>query len=156
MLKNALLIIFIFAAVLIVLTFGEEAFSAFATWLHELTGIAIINLSSLYYSLRDYVMADPFKIVLAVIITAAISFWLFRNNSAKLKEEDTPRKIAIVLAIFLGCLGVHRFYLNQIISGLVYLIISQIFLPLAVILGLIDAFRYYTMSPEQFKLKFKL
>lgn len=48
MLKNALLIIFIFAAVLIVLTFGEEAFSRLpATWLHELTGIAIINLSSL-------------------------------------------------------------------------------------------------------------
>jgi TM2 domain-containing membrane protein YozV len=100
-------------------------------------------------------MDDPFKIVVALIITAIICFWLFKNNSAKLNEEGTPRKIAIVLAIFLGWLGVHRFYLNQILTGLLYLIISQIFLPLAVVLSLIDAVRYYSMSEVDFQQKFK-
>ena len=32
------------------------------------------------------------------------------------------RKIAAVLAFFLGGLGVHKFYLGQIIWGVVYLI----------------------------------
>ncbi|NLJ50837.1 MAG: TM2 domain-containing protein, partial [Alcaligenaceae bacterium] len=58
-------------------------------------------------------------------------------------------------AILLGWLGVHRFYLNQILMGLVYLIISQIFLPLAVILSLIDAVRYYSMDEVAFQQKFK-
>lgn len=155
MLKNVLLSIFIFAAVLIALTFGENVFTAFASWVYELTGIAIINLSSIYHSLKDYVLEDPFKIILALIITAIISFWLFKNNNAKLNEEGTPRKMAIVLAILLGWLGVHRFYLNQIVSGLVYLILSQIFLPLTVILSLIDAIRYYSMDEITFQQRFK-
>ena len=127
----------------------------FAEWLYELTGIAVINLQSLYMSIKGYVLDDPFKVMMALIITAIICFWLFKNNGAKLNEEGTPRKIAIILAIFLGWLGVHRFYLNQLITGLLYLIISQIFLPLAVILSLIDAVRYYSMSEVDFQKKFK-
>ncbi|MDO5667874.1 MAG: TM2 domain-containing protein [Alcaligenaceae bacterium] len=155
MIKNVLLSIFIFAAVLIALTFGENVFNAFASWVYELTGIVIINLSSIYNSLKNYVLEDPFKIVLALIITAIISFWLFKNNNARLNEEGTPRKMAIVLAILLGWLGVHRFYLNQIVTGLVYLILSQIFLPLTVILSLIDAIRYYSMDEITFQQRFK-
>ncbi|WP_306575869.1 TM2 domain-containing protein [Oligella urethralis] len=155
MLKNALLSVVIFAAVLIALTFGEKVFSAFASWVYELTGIAIINLSSIYHSLKGYVMQDPIKIALALIITSIISFWLFKNNNAKLKEKGTPRKLAIVLAIFLGWLGVHRFYLNQILSGLLYLIISQLFLPLSVVLSLIDAIRYVSMDDHSFEQRFK-
>ncbi|WP_432785190.1 hypothetical protein AAEX37_02090 [Oligella sp. MSHR50489EDL] len=154
MLKNIFLIIVIFAAVLIALTFGENVFNAFASWVYELTGIVIINLSSIYHSLKGYVMQDPFKIVLALIITAIISFWLLKNNNAKLKEKGTPRKMAIVLAILLGWLGVHRFYLNQIFTGLLYLIISQIFLPLSVILSLIDAIRYFSMDDTGFEQRF--
>lgn len=155
MLKNILLSIFIFAAVLIALTFGEKTFNVFAQWLYDLTGIAVINLHSLYISLKGYIMQDPFKVIVALIITAIICFWLFKNNNAKLNEKGTPRKMAIVLAILLGWLGVHRFYLNQIIMGLFYLIISQIFLPLAVVLSLIDAVRYYSMDEVAFQQKFK-
>ena len=155
MLKNILLSIVIFAVVLIALTFGEKTFNVIAEWLYELTGIAVINLQSLYMSIKGYVLDDPFKVMMALIITAIICFWLFKNNGAKLNEEGTPRKIAIILAIFLGWLGVHRFYLNQLITGLLYLIISQIFLPLAVILSLIDAVRYYSMSEVDFQQKFK-
>lgn len=155
MIKNIFLSIFIFAAVLIALTFGENVFNVFATWVYDLTGIVIINLSSIYHSLKGYVLQDPFKIILALIITAIISFWLFKNNNAKLNEKGTPRKMAIVLAILLGWLGVHRFYLNQIATGLVYLILSQIFLPLTVILSLIDAIRYYSMDEVTFQQRFK-
>ncbi|NLA89553.1 MAG: TM2 domain-containing protein [Alcaligenaceae bacterium] len=155
MFKNILLTVFIFAAVLIALTFGESVFNVFATWVYDLTGIVLINLQSVYEGLRAYVLKDPFKIILALIITAIISYWLFKNNNAKLNEEGTPRKIAIVLAILLGWLGVHRFYLNQIVTGLLYLILSQIYLPLTIILSLIDAVRYYSMDELSFKQKFK-
>ena len=138
MLKNILLSIVIFAVVLIALTFGEKTFNVFAEWLYELTGIAVMTLQPLYMSMQGYVLDDQLK-----------------NNGAKLNEEGTPRKIAIILAIFLGWLGVHRFYLNQLITGLLYLIISQIFLPLAVILSPIDAVRYYSMSEVDFQKKFK-
>jgi len=32
------------------------------------------------------------------------------------------RKTAIILCLFLGWIGVHRFYLGRLISGLVYLL----------------------------------
>ena len=78
MLKNILLAIDIFAVVLNALTFGEKTFNVFAEWLYELTGIAVINLQSLYISLKGYVIDDPFNIVVALIITAIICVWLFK------------------------------------------------------------------------------
>ena len=118
MFKNILLTVFIFAAVLIALTFGESVFNVFATWVYDLTGIVLINLQSVYEGLRAYVLKDPFKIILALIITAIISYWFFKNNNAKLNEEGTPRKIAIVLAILLGRLGIRRIYIHKIDDGL--------------------------------------
>ena len=44
-----------------------------------------------------------------------------------------------VLAIFLGGLGAHRFYLGQFALGFVYLIFCWTFIP--AILGVIDAIR---------------
>jgi TM2 domain-containing membrane protein YozV len=37
------------------------------------------------------------------------------------------RKTAIILCLFLGWIGVHRFYLGRLISGLIYLLTIGLF-----------------------------
>jgi TM2 domain-containing membrane protein YozV len=62
------------------------------------------------------------------------------------------RNIAILLAIFLGGLGVHRFYLKQWKYGLAYLLFCWTLVPF--ILGIIDAFIWAFGSTENWDLKF--
>ncbi|MFA7624540.1 MAG: TM2 domain-containing protein, partial [Pusillimonas sp.] len=80
-----------------------------------------------------------------------ISIWLLRNHGQSIAKNASQRKIAIVLAIFLGWLGAHRFYLGQIGWGIVYLIIFWVFVPLVVVVSLIDAIRYFFMTEEEFR-----
>ena len=56
-------------------------------------------------------------------------------------EFEQARKdpvIGVLLAIFLGCLGIHHFYLHRNGAGLLYLIFSWTGIPM--ILGWIEAF----------------
>ena len=76
------------------------------------------------------------------------------------------RIIALILALFVGMYGLHLFYLNDNKRGMKYLIwtivgilTSWLFiglLPLIIIgiSALVDAFRYATMSDEEFNEKF--
>ena len=43
--------------------------------------------------------------------------------------HDTSRGIAIALAFFLGGIGIHRFYLNRPLSGILYAIFCWTFIP---------------------------
>ena len=67
---------------------------------------------------------------------------------------------AILLAFFLGCWGVHLFYLGENKKGAVYLIIGIFGLffwfPLIVtgILAIIDIFKYLFMSDAEFAAKY--
>lgn len=65
-----------------------------------------------------------------------------------MKKKDT----AIVLAIFLGGFGVHRFYLGRHISGVLYLVFCWTFIPL--ILAFFEAAMYFFMSQEAWDLRF--
>ncbi len=66
-----------------------------------------------------------------------------------MKDKTT----AALLALFLGYLGVHRFYLRQ--SGLgVFYIFSNIFFGLGFFLGIIDFFRFLFMEEEEFDFKY--
>lgn len=58
------------------------------------------------------------------------------------------RNTAIILAVFLGGLGIHRFYVGRVLSGFIYLIFSWTFIPL--IIGILEAISWSTMSNEQF------
>ncbi|MFA6158898.1 MAG: TM2 domain-containing protein [Candidatus Paceibacterota bacterium] len=64
------------------------------------------------------------------------------------------RGIAAVLALFLGGLGVHKFYLNQVTAGVLYLVFSWTLIP--ALLALIDFVRYASMSNEVFAAKYSL
>lgn len=67
------------------------------------------------------------------------------------------RIVAAVLAFFLGCLGIHKFYLGMNKVGIIYLLVSIIgsfFIigPLIIgILSLIDMIKYLMCSDEEFE-----
>jgi|SRR5690606_28408571 len=150
MLKKISLIIAVFLIVLVALTFGETIVHQALAWFSYLTGIVFHNFADLYYAVHDYVLRHSGKILIALVLTVPISYWIIKNKDSELGRRYSPRKIAIVLAIFLGWLGAHRFYLGQIGWGIVYLIILYVFAPLVVALALIDAVRYLFMTDEDF------
>ena len=150
MLQKAILAIAIFIVILVALTFGETIAHETFRWIEHLTGLVIYNFSDIYYAAQEYLAAHTAKVVLALVLTVPITLWIIKSKSAELDKPTNHRKIAIVLAIFLGWLGAHRFYLGQIGWGFVYLIIFYLFAPLAIVIGLIDAIRYLFMGDEEF------
>jgi TM2 domain-containing membrane protein YozV len=64
---------------------------------------------------------------------------------------NKTRQTAALLAICGGALGAHRFYLNQPLRGLLYLVAFWTLVP--AIIGLLDGLRYLAMSDQAFDLK---
>ncbi len=62
------------------------------------------------------------------------------------------RSLAIVLALFLGGLGIHKFYVNQPGWGFLYLIFCWTFIP--AILGLIEAIAWLSTSEKSFQAQY--
>ncbi|MFO7745549.1 MAG: NINE protein [Psychroflexus sp.] len=59
---------------------------------------------------------------------------------------------AALLAFFLGGIGVHRFYLNQVGLGFLYLLFSWTFIPF--IVAFIDFIVFLTMDKRSFDQKY--
>lgn len=59
---------------------------------------------------------------------------------------------AIVLALLLGGLGAHKFYLGQTLQGVLYLVFCWTFIPL--VLSIVDLIMYLTMSDQAFQEKY--
>ena len=55
----------------------------------------------------------------------------------------------ILLTLFLGGLGIHKFYLGQKVKGILYLIFCWIYIP--AILALIDAVKFIIWDDEKFQ-----
>jgi len=62
------------------------------------------------------------------------------------------KTLAGLLALILGTLGIHRFYLGQTKLGILYIIL--LFTGISAILGLIDAVLFLTMDQEDFDYKY--
>jgi TM2 domain-containing membrane protein YozV len=150
MLKKITLIVAVFIVILLALSFGELAFDQVFALISSLTGVLIRNVDELFTVIGAYLQAHTGKVVLALLLTVPASLWILGSRRESLGRPTSQRRIAIVLAIFLGWLGAHRFFLGQIGWGLGFLIIAWIFVPLAVVLGLIDAIRYLFMDDETF------
>lgn len=150
MLQRIILAIAIFLIILVALTFGESVARQLFAWISHITGMVIYSFSDVYVLVRDYVQSHTGKVVLALVLTVPIWLWVLRSKGSELRRAGINRKIAIVLAIFLGWLGAHRFYIGQIGWGIGYLILFYLFPPLAVIAGFIDAIRYLFMSDQEF------
>ena len=66
-------------------------------------------------------------------------------------RTNKSKTVAILLALFLGGLGAHKFYLGDYRSGLIYLLFSWTGIPL--FLGVVDAIKYIGKSDEDFQLE---
>ena len=64
------------------------------------------------------------------------------------------RETAALFAFLLGGLGVHKFYLNQIALGIVYVIFCWTFIP--AIIALIEGIVLLTMSDQEFNAKYNI
>jgi len=60
--------------------------------------------------------------------------------------------IALLLAIFLGGLGAHKFYLGRYVTGVLYLVFSWTFIPVA--LSLIDFLTLLILTDDSFAKKY--
>jgi TM2 domain-containing membrane protein YozV len=58
------------------------------------------------------------------------------------------RGTAAILALFLGGLGIHKFYLGQGVQGLLYLVFCWTLIP--AFIALIECVVYLLMSPTEF------
>lgn len=59
---------------------------------------------------------------------------------------------AIILALLLGGIGAHKFYLGQTMMGFIYLLFCWTFIPS--IVAFIEAFRYLFMSKDEFSRRY--
>ncbi|WP_348613188.1 TM2 domain-containing protein [Halobaculum rarum] len=74
-----------------------------------------------------------------------------RQSSAP-SSSSKDKTSAALLAIFLGGLGAHHFYLGNTGRGIIYLVFSWTFIPLLV--ALIEGIIYLTKSEEEFQQKY--
>ncbi len=65
-----------------------------------------------------------------------------------MKDKNT----AAILALFMGTIGVHKFYLGRIGAGILYLVFSLTFIP--TLLGLIDFFVLALMDQDEFNRRY--
>lgn len=60
--------------------------------------------------------------------------------------------VAIVLALLLGGFGIHKFYLNQVGLGILYLVFCWTFVP--AIIAIVEAIVYAVMDEDVFHEKY--
>lgn len=75
-----------------------------------------------------------------------------RNRKVTYTSSNRNRIVAAILALLLGGLGIHKFYLGKAGWGLLYFLFSWTFIP--AILGFFEALIYLTMSDEDFQSKY--
>ena len=72
--------------------------------------------------------------------------------AASLLGQTSPggrnRVVAGLLALFLGGLGVHKFYLGKVLQAVFYLLFCWTFIP--AIIGFVEGVSYLLMSDETF------
>ncbi|WET47928.1 TM2 domain-containing protein [Chryseobacterium indologenes] len=73
------------------------------------------------------------------------------NLPVKIRSKK-DKNIASILAFLLGGLGIHRFYLGQVLLGFMYLIFCWTLIP--VFISVIDFFVFIFMSQNKFDLKY--
>ncbi len=66
------------------------------------------------------------------------------------EEAKQKKLVAAVLAILLGWLGLHKFYLGYMVAGIIQLVLS-FFLGIGGIIGLIEGIIYLLKSDDEFE-----
>ena len=77
----------------------------------------------------------------------------FSNYNNLITQSSIKKKnTTVLLALFLGTFGIHRFYLNQYIRGVLYLIFFWTYIP--TFISLIDMLGFALMSDKKFNFKY--
>jgi TM2 domain-containing membrane protein YozV len=76
-----------------------------------------------------------------------------RQSKFKKSSSSKSKLAAGLLALFLGGIGVHKFYLGQSGMGILYLCFCWTFIP--ALIGFIEGIIYLTMSDEDFAEKYQ-
>ena len=75
-----------------------------------------------------------------------------KRGGVRTSGSHKNRVTAGVLALLLGGLGIHKFYLEQTGLGIVYLVFCWTFIP--AIISFIEGIIYLTMSDDAFEAKY--
>ena len=75
-----------------------------------------------------------------------------QSGHGRTSGSEKSRITAGVLALLVGGLGIHKFYLEQTGLGIVYLIFCWTFIP--AIVAFIEGIIYLTMSDDAFEAKY--
>lgn len=75
---------------------------------------------------------------------------IISNKNVSVKNEESKRVLAGILAIIMGTFGVHKFVLGYTKEGIIQLIISVCTCGFLGIIGLIEGIVYLTKSDEEF------
>ena len=127
------------------------AYFDFKDKLKKIYAIILIVIGCITLGFLTYVYPECLISFIGLIVTAVIRIVspninemsiektiIYRNNSSYpdviIGEVDKPAYI--LLAIFLGAFGVHRFYAGKIVSGFVYVLLF--FIMISPLLGIID------------------
>ena len=74
------------------------------------------------------------------------------GGAAALGSSSRSRTVAALLALLLGGIGVHKFYLGSFFLGVLYLMFFWTAIP--AIIGLIEGIYYLTLSEQDFARKY--
>lgn len=79
-----------------------------------------------------------------------------QGNAHLVRTSSRDKTIAVLFALFLGSLGVHRYYLGRPGSATVMLVMSLtgIFMPIVWIWSLVDTVSLLSTSRERFELQY--
>jgi len=76
-----------------------------------------------------------------------------KNKISNSKSKKKDKLVAALLAIILGDLGIHKFYIGETVKGVIYLFFCWTAIP--AIIGIIEGIDYLIISEEEFQSRCK-
>ncbi|MDE2434367.1 MAG: TM2 domain-containing protein [Burkholderiales bacterium] len=76
------------------------------------------------------------------------------RQGAVTSSDKKNKTVAAVLALFLGGLGIHKFYLGNTLPGILYLVFCWTFIPS--VIAFVEAVLLFLMSDAKFDSKYNL
>ncbi len=78
---------------------------------------------------------------------------IIQQPDPPVQKASKNRSLAILLALFLGGIGIHKFYLNKPGAGVLYVLFCWTLIPL--IISVLEGIGYLLMSDEDFQKKYR-